>query len=133
MSERNIHNAICQYLRLQYPAVHFKTDLSGAYLGHGNYKTKGDKASTTSHPGFPDIIIYELSTIGNESYCGLALELKATSPYTKNNILKSNQHLIEQNQWLTHLSSIGFKAHFSTGIDETMQLIDEYLNQSTNT
>lgn len=126
MTERDLHNAVCRYIRMQYPKARFKTDLSGAYLGHTNIQTKYDKANTSSHTGFPDIIIYELKATTADTYCGLALELKISEPYTKSGQLKASEHLQQQNQWLLHLSSIGFKAHFATGIDEAIALIDDY-------
>lgn len=125
--ERTLHTAVCQYIRMQYPHVHFKTDLSGAFMGYGNMRTKGDIAITSSHRGFPDIIIYELKIDGADTYCALAIELKAVTPYTKSGTLKSSDHLKEQAAWLSHLSSIGFKTAFVTGVEEAIHTIDVYL------
>jgi hypothetical protein len=123
VSEKSLHEAVCDYIRLQYPNTRFKTDLSGIYLG-GKWSLLNHVKRTTSHSGFPDLIIYE----PRGAYCGLALELKAEgkSPFKKDGSLKKDEHLEAQSWWLYALAECGFKATFATGFDEAKGVIDDY-------
>lgn len=123
MTEKQLHESVTDYINLQYPGTRFKTDLSGIYLA-GKWSLLRFVKRTTSHPGFPDLIIYE----SKGYYCGLALELKVTSPFLKDGItLKKGEHLCKQNEWLMHLGSIGFKTGFVVGFDHAKEVIDYYL------
>ena len=123
MTEKHLHEAVCDYIRLQYPKARFKTDLSGIYLG-GKWSLMNHVKRTTSHSGFPDLVIYD----ARENYCGLALELKAEgkSPYKKDGTLKKDDHLLEQYQWIETLRNCGFCAAFAVGFTEAKFIIDVY-------
>lgn len=129
MNEKDLHHAVIRYVRFQYPKAHIKTDLAGVWMGHGNHRTKGESTFTSSHNGFPDVVIYELSIDGDNTYCGLVMELKRQSPFKKDGALRSGQHLIDQQHWIDHLNSLGFKAMFVWTIDDAMKIIDKYLLQ----
>jgi hypothetical protein len=114
---------------MQYPNTRFKTDLSGIYLG-GKWSLLNHVKRTTSHSGFPDLIIYE----PRGAYCGLAIELKAEgkSPYKKDGALKKDEHLQAQADWLSALISCGFYATFAIGFDDAKDVIDEYFKLHKN-
>jgi hypothetical protein len=124
MTEKHLHEAVCDYIRLQYPKTRFKTDLSGIWLG-GKWSLMNHVKRTTSHKGFPDLVIYEKRGV----YCGLAIELKAegVNPYNKDGWPKAG-HIMEQFDWLAHLGECGFFATFRSGFDEAKDLIDEFMN-----
>jgi len=124
MTEKHLHEAVCDYIRLQYPKARFKTDLSGIYLG-GKWSLMNHVKRTTSHSGFPDLVIYER----REAYCGLAIELKAQgkSPFKKDGALKKDEHIEAQSEWLNTLERCGFYTLFAVGFDEAKQVIDDYL------
>jgi hypothetical protein len=125
MTEKHLHEAVCDYIRLQYPKARFKTDLSGIYLG-GKWSLMNHVKRTTSHSGFPDLVIYER----RGAYCGLAIELKAEgkSPFKKDGTLKKDEHIEAQAMWLLVLGQCGFYATFATGFDEAKREIDQYFN-----
>jgi len=129
MTEKSLHEAVCDYIRLQYPNARFKTDLSGASL-LGRKAKAHKKRVNASHNGFPDLIIYER----RGAYCGLALELKAEgkSPFKKDGSLKKDEHLEAQSWWLYALAECGFKATFATGFDEAKVEIDQYFKLHKN-
>ena len=97
MSERTLHRAVCDYIRLQYPDVIFNTDLSGA-----TKLTVGQAValkSLRSGRGFPDIVIYE----PRKDYHGLFMELKkeGTKLYNKNG--EQPPHIAEQIEMINKL------------------------------
>jgi hypothetical protein len=82
------------------------------------YHSQRNKAKATGYKrGFPDLFIYEISRIDDKLYCGLAIELK----------VKYNKPTNEQRWWIYQLKDRGYKAHICTGIDEAIQIIDDYL------
>ena len=122
MSERTLHRAVCDYIRLQYPDVIFNTDLSGA-----TKLTVGQAValkSLRSGRGFPDIVIYE----ARNDYHGLFLELKQerTRLYNKK-FVGATPHIEEQIQMLEKLNDKGYAACFAVGFDEAKTIIDNYL------
>ena len=122
MSERTLHRAVCDYIRLQYPDVIFNTDLSGA-----TKLTVGQAValkSLRSGRGFPDIVIYE----ARNDYHGLFLELKqeGTRLYNKK-FVGATPHIKEQIQMLEKLNDKGYAACFAVGFDEAKTIIDNYL------
>ena len=120
MSEESIHNAVCQYLKLQYPKVLFNTDLSGIKLTPGQ---ANKVARLRSGKGWPDIFIVE----SRNGYYGLFIELKAKSIWLKKGGIIKTKHLIEQQNMLTDLKGRGYIAVFACGFEEAKRVIDEYL------
>jgi len=43
--------------------------------------------------------------------------------------LKSNEHTERQAEVLKALNEVGYAALFSTGVDETIKVIESYINQ----
>jgi hypothetical protein len=127
MTEKSLHENVCDYIRLQYPQARFKTDLSGIYLG-GKWSLLNHVKRTTSHSGFPDLIIYE----PRGAYCGLAIELKAEgkSPFKKDGSLKKDDHIESQAAWMDTLQRCGFYAVFAVGFYEAKIVIDEYFKMN---
>jgi len=122
MSERTLHRAVCDYIRLQYPDVIFNTDLSGA-----TKLTVGQAValkSLRSGRGFPDIVIYEPC----KGYHGMFIELKqeGTKIYNKSGE-PATPHIVEQLDMITNLRNRGYYADFAIGFDEAKTIIDNYL------
>jgi hypothetical protein len=81
MSERTLHKAVCDYLRLNHPYALFNSDLSGA-----TKLTLGQAValkSLRSGRGFPDLVIYEPSCTGKYSALFLELKQEGTKLYNK--------------------------------------------------
>jgi hypothetical protein len=135
MKEENLHKAICDYIKLQYPKVIFNTDLSGIRLTQGQAR---EVKNLRSGNGFPDIVIYEPkgeivhNNIVTYLYCGLFLEVKKESPYKKDGKLKSNKHLENQDKMHQELRKRGYMAQFVWDFDNTKFIIDNYLNIKFN-
>ena len=69
LKEENLHLAVCNYIRMQYPDVLFNSDMSGVKLTMGQaIKAK----RLRSCKGFPDLVIYE----PRGEHKGLFIELK---------------------------------------------------------
>jgi len=123
-SEDIVQLAVVNYLRLKYPKVRFLANyLSGARLPI--YLAKKGKALGQAGQGTPDLFIF----FNNGKYASLVIELKATgkTPYKKDGMLKSDEHLIKQNNYICYLNSIGFYATFCVGINEAISTIDIYM------
>jgi hypothetical protein len=123
-AEDIIQLAVVNYLRLKYPKVRFLANyLSGARLPI--YLAKKGKALGQAGQGTPDLFIF----FNNGKYASLVIELKATgkTPFKKDGMLKSDEHLIKQNNYICYLNSIGFYATFCVGINEAISTIDRYM------
>ena len=121
-SEKEMQNQVCEYMRLAYPKVKFRSDKDGQVLHKSQLKAK---ALQSNARGFPDFIIRE----ERKGYKGLVLELKREdkSPFKKDGTLKADQHLHDQQEWLDFFTDCGCKAQFAVGFDEAKLLIDSYL------
>ena len=125
--ESVIHRQVCDYLRLQYPNVLFRTDMGGVRLTMGQARA----ARATQHGrAWPDLFIAEqrYSKSDKEMYGGLFIELKATNIYKKDGTLKSNTHVQEQADVLKALADRGYLAVFAVGFEEAKSIIDSYLS-----
>lgn len=117
--EENLHIAVCNYLKQQYPKVIFTSEASGLKLTMGQaVKLKrmrsGDK--------LPDLWILE----ARGGYYGLLIELKATNPYKKDGSAK-NDHIRGQIDVIWKLGEAGYAAVMRTGFDEVKEIIDHYM------
>jgi len=71
----------------------------------------------------PDLIIF----YPTKNHHGLFIELKAKSPFKKNGELYKNDHLEGQQKTINDLNKLGYYATFSTGYDQTIEIINNYL------
>lgn len=136
--EESLQRQVCQYLRLQYPHVIFRSDYSaGLHLTENQARIN---RSMQSGRGFPDLFIYHPVThikdgVGRQ-YHGMALELKkdGTSVILKigprKGMLSTDPHIQEQALVLKTLSGLGYYANFAVGFDEATQLIDWYFGRT---
>lgn len=122
MSERTLHRAVCDYIRLQYPDVLFNSDLSGA-----TKLTMGQAVamkSLRSGRGWPDLFIAEIRGF----YNGLFIELKAEGTKLHNkNYMPATLHIAEQTEMICKLQKRGYYAEFAVGFDEAKRIIDKYM------
>lgn len=124
MSEKRLHESVCDYLKYQYPDTVFTSDASGLRLNMG----QAIQIKKLRHPerGIPDLIILE----PRGGYNGMLLELKVDTPFKKDGSLKKNDHLEDQADCLFKLTSKGYYAHFAIGFDDAKEQIDKYMNQT---
>lgn len=116
--------AVVNYLRLKYPKVRFLANyLSGARLPI--YLAKKAKMLGQAGQGTPDLFIF----FNNGKYSLLAIELKSKdkNPFKKDGMLKSDEHLKKQYDYLNYLNNIGYYATFACGADEAISIIDKYI------
>ena len=98
---------------MQYKEVFYNGSAGGMWTS----KSQGVKMKATGYKsGFPDIFLYEPKGV----YSGLAIELKV-----KGNYASPNQKIV-----LQKLRDKGYQAFVCTGLDETIQTINTYLNQT---
>ena len=127
-TEYSLQLAICNYLKVQYPDVMFRSDLGGIRLTPG----LAAKAKSLQHGrGFPDLFIPEprLDPTGWPLY-GLFVEIKVegTKIHKKDGINFTTPHIREQAEMLVNLTSKGYFARFGIGFDKCKELIDWYLS-----
>lgn len=122
MSEKSLHKAVCNYLRMQYNGVLFNSDLAGATKLTIGQATA--MKTLRSNRGFPDLAIYE----PRKGYHGLFIELKieGTKLYKKNGDPVS-EHIEEQLYCLCKLKQKGYQVGFAIGFDQAKIIIDDYL------
>tara|TARA_Y100000593_G_scaffold12280_1_gene22484 strand:+ start:398 stop:736 length:339 start_codon:yes stop_codon:yes gene_type:complete len=112
MKEYQLQKAVCKYLDLQ--NVLYCGSMGGQYQVHLSQRIKAKKSGYKK--GFPDLFIYE----PRGSYHGLAIELKTGY----------NKASKPQLRWQKELIKRGYKAEICTGIDEVLEVINTYLNES---
>ena len=112
MKEYQLQKAVCKYLDLQ--NVLYCGSMGGQYQVHFSQRIKAKKSGYKK--GFPDLFIYE----PRGSYHGLAIELKTGY----------NKASKPQLYWQKELIKRGYKAEICTGIDEELDTINTYLNDS---
>lgn len=128
-TEYSLQLVICNYLKLQYPDVLFRSDLGGIRLTLGLAR----KAKAIQHSkGFPDLFICEPREFINTQevykvYYGMFLEIKVDDVFRKNGNYVSS-HVKEQDEVLAFLRSKGYFACFGIGFDKSKELIDKYLS-----
>lgn len=116
--------AVVNYLRLRYPKIRFLANyLSGARLPI--YLAKKAKTLGQAGQGTPDLFIF----FNNGKYSLLAIELKSKdkNPFKKDGMLKSDEHLKKQYDYLNYLNGNGYYATFACGADEAIEIIDKYI------
>jgi hypothetical protein len=121
--EQDIHIAICEYIKLQYPNAIFTSESSG--LRVSMYQAKLLKKMRSS-AGLPDILILE----PRKNRYGLFLEVKKDDVviYKKDGDLVSNEHIAEQEEIIHRLNQIGYLASFVIGFEDAKSLIDYYFS-----
>lgn len=123
--EAFLHGMVCDYLRLQYPNVLFRTDFAAGIKMTVGQATKHKRLQAVR--AWPDLFIAE----PHGKYHGLFIELKADGTKLRN---KSNTyatpHLREQAVVLAKLKDRGFEAVFAVGFEEARYIIDNYLAQT---
>jgi hypothetical protein len=121
--EKDLHLKITNYLRIRYPDVIFRTDFAaGMKLTIGQAMKHKRMQSSDA---YPDIFIAE----PRSGFNGLFIELKRTpsAVHKKNGDIRANQHIQKQYEMLKRLQEKGYKALFTFGYQNTIAVIDEYL------
>ncbi len=121
--EYDLQVSVCKWLDLKYPKVLYMSDTVASLkltMGQAmrNKKIQKDGFKT------PDLIIFE----PRGKYHGLFIELKIKSPFKKNGELYKSDHLEGQQKTINDLNELGYLAAFSTGFDETIEIIQDYMN-----
>jgi hypothetical protein len=130
--EESIQRQVCQYLRLQYPHVIFRSDYaSGLHLTAHQARLH---AAMQSGRAWPDLFVYHPRKVDGQQYAGLALELKkeGTVITLKNGNMTANLHIREQAAMLDELSKRGYWADFAVGFDDAINKIDHYMGKPEN-
>lgn len=126
-SEYGLQLAICNYLKVQYPDVLFRSDLGGIRLTPGLARKA---KSIQCNRGFPDLFIPEprIDPTG-VPFCGLFLEIKVdgTKIYKRDGFTFTTPHIKEQSETLEILRGKGYWARFGIGFDKCKEMIDWYL------
>lgn len=123
-SEDIVQLVVINYLKLQYPKVRFLANyLSGARLPI--HLAKKAKRLGQASQGAPDLFIFHNNGINTM----LVIELKAegVNPFKVNGMLKTNEHLKKQSEYLYYLTEQGAFASFASGANEAIKLIDTYM------
>ena len=109
MKEYQLQKAICKYLDLR--GVLYCGSMGGNYQPHVSVRMRAKKSGYKR--GFPDLFLYE----PRGKFHGLAIELK----------VGKNRATKEQLWWRNELNEKGYVAEICTGIDETLEIINRYL------
>lgn len=121
-TEKEIHCAICEYLRIQHPNLLFSSDAGGLRVSMGVIMEV--KRKSCNHK-IPDLLIFQ----PNSQYKGCFVEIKRSKDdlYLKSGKLKTD-HVKAQAECLFMLRELGYYAEFGIGFEDTIQKIETYLN-----
>lgn len=119
--ERSLHIQVCDYIRLRYPDVIFRTDVADLKLTMAQAARL--KRMQGGRRAYPDLFLAE----PRGGYAGLFIELKATDIYKKDGTLKANPHVAEQAKMLSALTQRGYRAVFAVGFEQAREVIDKYM------
>lgn len=121
--EQRTQNAICDYLRLQYPDFMYMISPSGIKLTIG--QSTALKRNQNPSKGWPDLLIFK----PNGRFHGLLLEIKAdgVNIYKKDGSLKASDHLDNQVKVHKRLRLEGYCVEFACGFDQAKLIIDNYM------
>ena len=128
--EQRLQNAVCNYLKAQYPQVMFMISPSGIKLTMG--QAVNLKRNQNPSKGWPDLLIMQPKYMGSNIFrCGLFIELKpdGTVLYKKDGTLRKNEHIENQYNIHTKLLLRHYHPVFAVGFDEAKNIIDSYLNE----
>jgi len=123
MTEKQLHIAICQYIKMQYPNVYFLSDPSGIRMSIG---MAVQLKKTRSNDAQLDIVILE----PNNTHRALILEVKRdfSEVFKKDMTYRNNKHVKDQNKSIKKLDSKGYFAVYVFSFDMAVEIIDKYLN-----
>jgi len=123
MSEKNVHLAVVNYLKLQYPKVLFRSD-TGAGMKLTIGQAKAQKAIQNGM-AWPDLFIAEPVS----AWKGMFIELKdeGVDIFRKKGGATS-EHIQNQLNCLHKLAEKGYYAAMVTGFESAKETIDFYLN-----
>lgn len=117
MLERDIHNGLVKYIKLQYPQAYIHSGLEGLHLPQ---KARLTIIKQGGQRGYPDLSIYLNGT-------ALHIELKREGTrLKKKNGEWASEHIAEQAKWLSVLSECNRDAfcYFAIGFDAAKAIID---------
>lgn len=110
--EYELQKSVVNYLKWKHPSILYCGSAGGVRTSISQAK----KMKATGYvKGFPDLFIYE----ARYGYHGLAIELKVKGNY-------ASQH---QKEWIENLNNRRYFAKVCKGIDETLELIEDYLTE----
>ena len=127
MNEKELHLAVCDYIKLQYPKVIFTSDLSGLKLTIG---MAVQVKKMRSGNGIPDILIFKPKIDRyHQKMHGLFIELKRDGEkLRKRDGSFKSEHIKEQFEMIDALSNLGYYADFAIGFDKAKDIIDDYMS-----
>lgn len=125
--EYDLQKRVCAYIEWKYPNVLFLSDTIANIRLTAPQQTR-NKAIQKKGFKCPDLLILQ----PNEQYKGLFIELKQNSPFKRDGLLKSNEHLQGQQLSIDRLNELGYYACFAWSFDMTKQIIDDYLATSSS-
>ena len=126
MTEKNLHINCATLLKIQYPDVYFTFDPSGEFVkgkdGKGWKRISDMKAKRSNHAHLDMIIMEPIN-----KYKGLFIEFKKESPFKKNGELLKNDHYIDQENTMKHLTQKGYACAWCWDIDQFREIINDYM------
>lgn len=117
-SEHDLQKAVIKYMKLQHPDIFINGSMGGIYIKHHSQRLKAKQCGYRK--GFPDLFVYEQRIIDGKIKGGLAIELK----------VKGNYATQVQRRTLEELQTRNFHAQVCTGFDQTIEVIEWYINSS---
>lgn len=122
-SETDLQLQICQYIKIQYPEVIFRSDFAAGIKMTIGQAVRNKKMQSSR--GYPDLVINE----PKKGYNGLFLEVKNGKDklYNKNGTIKKDAHIAEQAALLNELRGKGYCATFVVSFMDAKEVIDQYL------
>lgn len=123
-TEKQVHKAVCNYIRNVYPEAVFFSDMSGLKASIG---VATDMKALRSSSAIPDLFV--ASPQGD--YKGLFIEIKSqrSDAFRVDGSLREIEHIRDQAKMLDKLHHLGYWAVFGCGQNECQKIVEEYFKQ----
>lgn len=123
LTEKQVHKAVCNHIRMVYPEVVFFSDMSGLKVGIG---VATDMKALRSGKAIPDLFV----AYPSNGFKGLFIEIKGekSDAFKVDGTLRQIEHLHAQAKMLDKLEHLGYHAVFGCGQNECVKIVEEYFN-----
>src|SRR6476469_9418041 len=114
MTEAQLQLQICDYLRLQFPGVIFRSDVAAGIKLTMGQATRHKRLQSSR--AYPDLFLAH--PIGSFHGCYIELKRPGTKLHKADGSLYADPHVREQAEMLQALRERGYVAEFAVGLEE---------------
>jgi len=124
MKEVDLYEQLARYLNVKHPSVLYHFDLAGVNNPSPYTRSLYGRLNKRA---WPDLFIASPHFLRGDGGYFLELKKEGTRIYKRDGSLVADRHIQEQAHMLQHLREHGYRADFGVGYDQSVELIEAYL------